>query len=206
MKILRHIFPVVAAIILFSSCSSGKEKVISRRDMAEIYAEMLLTDQWIATRPELRRNADTSLVYEPILNKYGYTTLDYVHTMDKYMDDPERYSRILRTTGEILDGRLKELEIRKAELDRLEEIRKHLDKVRAEVSRYITYKTHYPDTARHEYDHIPDSVTVWVDSNHIYCMELIFRHDSLIDGPRLVAVDTVQVADTVVQADTLKKN
>ena len=206
MKILRRIFPVVVAIILFSSCSVGDGKVISRRDMAEIYAEMLLTDQWIATRPELRKKADTSLVYEPILNKYGYTTLDYVHTMDKYMDDPERYSRILRTTGEILDSKLKELEIQKEELERLEQIRKRLDKVRAEVSRYITYKTHYPDTARREYDHIPDSVTVWVDSNRIYCLELIFRHDSLIDGPRLVAVDIVQVADTVAKVDTLTKN
>ena len=206
MKIFRRIFPVIVAIIFFSSCSSGEGKVISRSDLAEIYAEMLMTDQWIALRPELRKNADTTLVYEPILNKYGYTTQDYVHTMDKYMDDPERYSRILRTTGEILDSRLKELEIKKEELTRLEEIRKRLEKVRAEVSKYITYKTYYPDIARREYDHIPDSVTVWVDSNRIYCLELIVRHDSLIDGPRLVAVDTVQVVDSVVKVDTLKKN
>ena len=197
MKIFKHIFPVVLALVLFSSCSGEKGKVISRGDLAEIYAEMLMTDQWIANHPELRKKADTSLVYEPILEKYGYTTQDYVLTMDKYMDDPERYSRILRTTGEILDSKLKELQVKKEELQRLEEIRKRLEKVRAEVSKYITYKTHYPDTARKEYDHIPDSLTVWVDSNHIYCLELIFSHDSLIDGPRLVAVDTVVVADTL---------
>ena len=197
MKIFKHIFPVVLALVLFSSCSGEKGKVISRGDLAEIYAEMLMTDQWIANHPELRKKADTSLVYEPILEKYGYTTQDYVLTMDKYMDDPERYSRILRTTGEILDSRLKELQVKKEELQRLEEIRKRLEKVRAEVSKYITYKTHYPDTSRKEYDHIPDSLTVWVDSNHIYCLELIFSHDSLIDGPKLVAVDTVVVADTL---------
>ena len=197
MKIFKHIFPVVLALVLFSSCSGEKGKVISRGDLAEIYAEMLMTDQWIANHPELRKKADTSLVYEPILEKYGYTTQDYVLTMDKYMDDPERYSRILRTTGEILDSKLKELQVKKEELQRLEEIRKRLEKVRAEVSKYITYKTHYPDTSRKEYDHIPDSLTVWVDSNHIYCLELIFSHDSLIDGPRLVAVDTVVVADTL---------
>ena len=197
MKIFKHIFPVVLALVLFSSCSGEKGKVISRGDLAEIYAEMLMTDQWIANHPELRKKADTSLVYEPILEKYGYTTQDYVLTMDKYMDDPERYSRILRTTGEILDSKLKELQAKKEELQRLEEIRKRLEKVRAEVSKYITYKTHYPDTSRKEYDHIPDSLTVWVDSNHIYCLELIFSHDSLIDGPRLVAVDTVVVADTL---------
>lgn len=197
MKIFKHIFPVVLALVLFSSCSGEKSKVIPRGDLAEIYAEMLMTDQWIASHPELRKKADTSLVYEPILQKYGYTTQDYVLTMDKYMDDPERYSRILRTTGEILDSRLKELQVKMEELQRLEEIRKRLEKVRAEVSKYITYKTHYPDTSRKEYDHIPDSLTVWVDSNHIYCLELIFSHDSLIDGPGLVAVDTVVVADTL---------
>ena len=168
MKIFKHIFPVVLALVLFSSCSGEKGKVISRGDLAEIYAEMLMTDQWIANHPELRKKADTSLVYEPILEKYGYTTQDYVLTMDKYMDDPERYSRILRTTGEILDSKLKELQAKKVELQRLEEIRKRLEKVRAEVSKYITYKTHYPDTSRKEYDHIPDSLTVCVDSNHIY--------------------------------------
>lgn len=204
MKIFKHIFPAIIALILFSSCSSREGKVIPRGELAEIYAEMLLSDQWIATRPELRKNADTSLVYEPVLNKYGYTTQDYVLTIDKYMDDPERYSRILRTTVEIFDRQLKELEARKVELDRLEEIRKRLEKVRAEVSAYISYKTFYPDTARKEYDHIPDSLTVQMDSNRIYCLELIFRHDSLIDGPRLVAVDTLEVADTVEVADTLK--
>ena len=140
MKILKLIFPVVVAIILFSSCSSEEGKVISRRDMAEIYAEMLLTDQWITSRPELRKKVDTSLVYEPILNKYGYTTRDYIHTMDKYMDDPERYSRILRSTGVILDSKLQELQVKREELQRLEEIRKRLDKVRADYD-YIVIDT-----------------------------------------------------------------
>ena len=204
MKILKHIFPAIIALILFSSCSSGEGKIISRSDLAEIYAEMFLADQWIAARPELRRNADTSLVYEPILNKYGYTTQDYVHTIDKYMDDPERYSRILRSTVEIFDRQLKELEAKKVEYERLEEIRKHLEQVRAEVSAYIRYKTFYPDTTRKDYDHIPDSLTVQIDSNRIYCLDLIFRHDSLIEGPKLVAVDTVEIADTAGVADTLK--
>ena len=206
MKLFKHIFPVIFALVLFSSCSFREGKVIARDDLAEIYAEMLLVDQWTIIHPELRKQADTSLVYEPILNKYGYTTSDYIHTMDKYMDDPERYSRILRTTGEILDSRLKELEVKKEELKRLEEIRKRLEEVRAEVSAYIKYKTFYPDTTRKDYDCIPDSLTVWVDSNSIYCLELIFSHDSLIDGPKLVAVDSIVVADTLAVTDTLKKD
>ena len=197
MKIFKHIFPAIIALILFSSCSNSEEKLISRRDLAEIYAEMLLTDQWIALRPELRRQADTSLVYEPILNKYGYTTKDYIYTMDKYMDDTERYSRILRSTVEILEKKLKKLENKKSEIKRQEEIDRRLERIRKEVSRYIEYKIYYQDTTYNDIKFAPDSLTVEPDSNYIYCLNLIFELDSLIDGPRLVQTDTVVVVETM---------
>lgn len=204
MKILRHIFPVIIALVLFSSCSSGERKVISRDDMAEIYAEMLLTDQWILSQPKTRRQADTSLVYEPIFNKYGYTTEDYLYTVDKYMDDPERYSRILRTTGEILDERLKELEIKREEQQRLEDRRKYLERIMEEARANLRYSTIYPDTTHKQYRLKPDSVAVELDSAHIYHLTLIFNCDSIIEGPALVALDTLAKTDTLSVADTLK--
>ena len=45
--------------------------------MAEIYAEMYVLDQWLDENRSLRREADTSLVYAPVLDKYGYTYDDY---------------------------------------------------------------------------------------------------------------------------------
>ena len=87
---------MVAAVSLFFliSCGGDKEKVIPRSKLAEIYAEMFITDQWLGANPSLRRSADTSLVYAPILEKYGYTSADYRKSVDMYMDDPERFSRI----------------------------------------------------------------------------------------------------------------
>ena len=106
--LLKHILPLLAALVLVS-CGKDEAKVIPRKKMAEIYAEMLMTDQWISNTPGMRMIADTSLVYEPILEKYGYDNLDYIRSVDHYMNDPERFSRILRTSGELLDRRLKEL-------------------------------------------------------------------------------------------------
>lgn len=137
MKIFRYIFPVLAVAVLLSSCSGGKDKVISRRDLAEIYAEMLLTDQWILSHPGNRQIADTSLVYEPILNKYGYTTEDYVRTVDKYMDDPERFSRVVRTTGKILDDMLEELHAQKEMQQEEEEILRYAESIRSQVRVYV---------------------------------------------------------------------
>ena len=94
--------------------------MIPRGRLAEIYAEMLVTDQWITSTPGMRMIADTSLVYEPILQKYGYDLDDYLASVDRYMDDPERFSRILRKSGEIIGRQLKDAERRLAEYKRLE--------------------------------------------------------------------------------------
>ena len=107
-------------MLLFSSCLKEEDKVIPKGKLAKIYAEMLLTDQWIQDTPGIRYVADTSLIYEPILEKYGYDKMDYLHTVDRYLDDPERFSRIWRETSDILDARLKEAKKRRAALDDVE--------------------------------------------------------------------------------------
>lgn len=117
-----HIFPVMAVLFFLAGCSCSKTKVIPRGKMAEIYAEMLVMDQWIAGNPRIRTQADTSLVYEPIFESYGYTTEDYRASVEHYMKDPERYSRILRRTTEILDERILELK----EIKRIEDRRKSI--------------------------------------------------------------------------------
>lgn len=197
MKILKHIFPVVVAVMLFSSCSGGEGKVISRGDLAEIYAEMLMADQWIAKHPELRRTADTSLVYEPILNKYGYTTEDYVRSVDVYMDDPERYSRILRETGVILNDKLEELEVKRQQQVEEEKHRKYMESLMAAVEVDIKYIYDLSDTMKVHIFQQTDSVSVEMDSLGFYRLYFIDRSDSLIDGPRVVPKDTVAVKDTL---------
>ena len=94
-----------------------ENNLIPRNKLAMIYAEMLMTDQWITDNPDIRSLADTSLIYEPILEKYGYNSEDYRYSVNVYLDDPERFSRIFRTTSEILDERHSELKKQKNILD-----------------------------------------------------------------------------------------
>ena len=192
--IFRHIPAFLTLVmLLFSSCLKEEDKVIPKGKLAKIYAEMLLTDQWIQDTPGIRSVADTSLIYEPILEKYGYDSDDYRKSVDVYMDDPERFARILRQTGDLLGARLTDLEARKAEMDRLEEIRKKMEKFRPDVD----FNDMFPYLRNEPYVHYHDSLSIEMDTvMHFYRMIPVSVADTLYEGVRMVIrlqQDTVSV-------------
>ena len=194
-RYLQHILILLAAImILVPSCKREGPRVIPRSKLAKIYAEMFVTDQWVQSKPGLRTIADTSLVYEPILQKYGYDSDDYQYSIDHYMDDPERFSRILRSTAEILDKEIKSLKKQQAELKLHEEKKK-------EVARYeITMFQFYDELIS------ADGLGDWSDSLDVawdtvynaYRFRRIHRTDTIYEGPRMIVSDTLSVTDTLV--------
>ena len=67
-KCFGHIIAMtVSALVFLASCNNDRAELIPREDMAQIYAEMLLTDQWIVNTPNMRMIADTSLVYTDMM-------------------------------------------------------------------------------------------------------------------------------------------
>lgn len=197
-----YIFAALTAVFLLASCGE-KDRVIPRSRLAEIYAEMLMTDQWIISNSGNRHAADTSLVYEPILEKYGYTSADYRKSVDAYMDDPERFSRILRTTSELLDKRLVKLQEIKDEMDRQEALKKLRESMKIKVE--IDMGEFFPYLDEEPYVHYYDSLSVEPDSAlMVYRMKNIVRSDTLYEGLRMVVRDTLAVTDTLAVKDTLK--
>lgn len=198
MKAFRYIFAAVAVLLLVSSCNRDDAEVIPRGKLSEIYAEMLMTDQWITSTPGFRHIADTSLVYEPILEKYGYDSEDYRRTVDVYMDDPERFSRILRTTVALLDKRLEDLRKQEKILEEEEARRKRLEKLRYDSD--LDINEFFPCLSDEPYVHYYDSVTFEPDSLlWIYRLQEVSRTDTLYEGPRMtVAADTLAVSDSIV--------
>ncbi len=203
----RYVVAVSAVLVLFlSSCGRGRVRVIPRDELAEIYAEMMMTDQWILNTPNVRLIADTSLVYEPILEKYGYDSDDYRKSIDVYMDDPERFAKILKVTGEILEGRLKDLELKKEEMERLEMLRKEAEKFRPDLD----FDEMFPYFKDEPYVHYHDSLAFEMDSiTRIYRMSPVELADTVYDGVRMVIrsvePDTLAVVDSTVVPELVQE-
>lgn len=204
MRLIRHILTVMAVLLLALSCGGEKDKVIPRSKLAEIYAEMLVTDQWIITNPGNRRQADTSLVYEPILQKYGYTSADYRKSVDVYLNDPERFGRILRSAGEILDKKLAALKERKEEIIRAEALKALREAMKIDVD--VDIETYFPYLADEPYVHYFDSLSVEPDTLSIYRFRNIDRGDTIYRDLRMIILDSLQVADTLIVKDSIEND
>ena len=174
--------------------------MIPRNKMADIYMEMFMTDQWISTTPGMRTIADTSLVYEPILQKYGYDKLDYIHSVDFYMDDPERFARILRTTVEKLDKKIKYLHRlqKQQELEAAAALK--LERFQTDYS----FDEYFPYLADEPYVHYYDSLTFEPDTLAVYRLIPIETADTLYDRLVMtVRVDSLNVCDSLPVLDSL---
>lgn len=197
-----HILAILAmTLTLFSSCKKEGNKVIPRSKMAKIYAEMLLADQWLQMEPDIRRGADTTLVYEPILEKYGYDSEIYRRSIYKYLDDPERFARIFRTTIEIYDKRLKELNKLKDIFDDNLLKERAREKYRVEIN----IDEHFPYLRSEPYIHYYDSLDVRIDSaTWEYRFTNVERSDTVYEGLKMIIrIDSTAVNDTVAMADSL---
>ena len=186
MKLIRIILPLLAAIGLASCAKEGR--VIPADDMSEIYAEMLVMDQWVRLS-DLNRIADTSLVYEPILRRYGYSPEDYQASVEAYLQDPGTFFDIMEGTKALLQAQTDRISaVVRMEEDReayLRELEARRDFKRPPV--FDTVRV-YPLTYR-----------VAMDSTGYYALERL-EPDTVFEGPAFRLRDTVAVtapADSV---------
>jgi len=121
MKRFLHISLLLLALVALSSCNEGP-KVIPESKLSRIYADLYMADYWLEIHEaELGSMQDTSLVYEPIFEKYGYTSDDFRASITHYLTDTDRYARILKHTTLILEARLTDLKAEKARQEAIKE-------------------------------------------------------------------------------------
>ena len=94
MRRAAHI--VVLAVVLAALCACGhRARVIPESKLVHIYHDMFLADQWVRDHPDNRTDVDTTLLFDPIFHRYGYTFEDYDRTVQYYLDHNDRYVKIL---------------------------------------------------------------------------------------------------------------
>jgi len=84
------------SVLLFGGCST--DYVIPQADMEKIYHDMYLVDKYISDIPDFMMQADSMSVYEPVLEKYGYTKEDFLEALGQYLHNPEDLTEILKNT------------------------------------------------------------------------------------------------------------
>lgn len=144
--------------------------------------------------------ADTSFVYRPILRKYGYTEADYRRSVEKYIKDPDRYSRILQKTADVLDERQKHIQSLQDRLDSAS--------VHSFVHTDFPDSLHYLAGMRNPSNFVDfGGITLYVDSipGTRWRFDPASGFDTLFCGPSIIVVhrDTLSVADTLASVDTL---
>ena len=97
-----HILSLLLALSCLLAGCAHRGRVIPEEDFSRIYEDMLLADQWLRDTPDARKAADTTLFYDPILKRHGYTFADYDRSVNYYLDHPEQYAKILNGASERL--------------------------------------------------------------------------------------------------------
>ena len=185
---MRKLLYIALALLLVAACGPRK---IPREEMEQIMAEMLVQDQQIKQDKNLKKQADTSLVYEGIFEAYGYDTDDFLYSLEYYLENPARMEKIMGAVGSRLE---KEAKLVAAEID-LRDWRKGLLRI---------YNMQV-DTTKRPRPRVRLVDTLWVrfegDSVYLYNIDSISIKDldSLLFPPvDSTAVDSTAVADTAV--------
>lgn len=203
---LRHlrIAIIILAVVLLGIIPTffmhRHGRVIPRNKMARIYAEMLLTDQWINDNWVQNRSADTSFVYRPILRRYGYDEKDWRKSVSKYIKDPDRYSRILKKSAAMLEAREKELRLR---LDLINAA----ERLEQETAGYIPERLYWLAGMRNPDNFVEDGLVFYVDSvgGSEWRFDPYRGYDTLFAGPawKISLRDSVSVDSLSVDVDSL---
>ena len=111
MKVSAKILVAVAAVTLCAAACARGPRIIPKSKLEKIYTEVLLADQWLGVNSEYSAAVDTTLFYETIFRKYGYDTDDFRASLEYYMRDPLKMSRMMKNVAVKMEteaGRLRE--------------------------------------------------------------------------------------------------
>lgn len=140
-------------LLCMAGCGS-RGRVIPKGTMAKIYADMFIADQWLRDHQDARTKADTTLFFEPVFAKYGYSKKDYVASVDEYVKAPDQHAKILHKASKIIDKKIAALE----SLKKLEDIADSLNSsfvgkysrldFRSDTTMMLTDRLLWPDAGK----------------------------------------------------------
>jgi hypothetical protein len=108
---MRYCLLFSGFFLMITACSSHKEnKIIPQKDLVPLMVDMHIADAMALnyTINEQFGGLDSALLYNTVLNKYGYTKEQFLNTLEYYSGKPEKLTKIYDEVFSILSKRAEE--------------------------------------------------------------------------------------------------
>lgn len=180
---------IAVALVVSALVSCSKEPgVIPKRQMEKIYHDMFLVDQWVNESENRRRQADTTWLYEPIFEKYGYTVEDYRTSVNYYLSDPKRYAEMI---GRVVKTFEDESAAIYRDIRQQEKIRHRADSIAKAMKAFASEGfTNYGDLFY--VNSMTDKINIEKTGKGVYSPVPVVE-DTVFHGPELIIKDSSSV-------------
>ncbi len=98
---MKH--PFILLLLVIISLTSCDRNLIPQRKMPEIIARLHLADRYVNSNYRLVLKADTTKIYESVLNRYGYTGDQFIYTIDYYLTRPVKLMEFYKEAKQLLE-------------------------------------------------------------------------------------------------------
>ena len=126
--------------------------------MTELIIEMYSLDLQILDYPNLVRVADTTLVYEAILQKHGYNTKEFNRSLAHYLQKPEKLKKVMLTHRDHL-------------MLRKNSLQEAIDKAQSPANEATETQKKFllPKPYNHTFSPFTDTIALWSKDTIIWC-------------------------------------
>lgn len=105
-KMMAIATAVLLTALVNLSCRNRAEVSVSRENMENILYEMLVLDELLYSRGDIRAQSDSSYAYLPILEKYGCSVEDFHSAVDYYLRHIDNFIKLSSSVKERLETEL----------------------------------------------------------------------------------------------------
>lgn len=116
----RDKFPfyiIMAVVAVIAGCTGPDKEIIPSDKMVDIVEDLYMSDQFIASERDLKGRLDSLLLYEGILESYGYTFADYIKSTEYYLQQGDMLKRIHLKAKDNLTKRRNELSVKNSNIN-----------------------------------------------------------------------------------------
>lgn len=115
----KYLLSILVPLLFCVSCK--EEKFIPKEDMACIMYDCFLIDRCLDENLEYRAQADTTMTYLPVIEKYGYTREQFLESLQHYLSIPKEMSAIYSAAKDRMTQRRQELQVATSDIINTEE-------------------------------------------------------------------------------------